>query len=57
MVRRKYYPGWLCYFVVKTWRPLYRTWNEHFARADRFIELIILDEDTFQRWQRKYEIY
>ena len=45
--RRKYCKGWLCICVVKKWRPIYKRWNEQFAKADNLVEWIILDEEMF----------
>jgi len=42
--------GWICYCIVKTWRPIYARWNQRFAKADNLAEWVILDEETYQKW-------
>lgn len=49
-LRRKYRKGWLCICIVKRWRPIYRRLNEQFAQAKNLVDWVIIDEETFLKW-------
>lgn len=51
--RKKYRKGWTIFCLVKTWRPIYATWNARLASADNLAEWIILDEQTFTEWRER----
>lgn len=45
--RRKDKKGWLCFCIVKTWRPVYTRMNAWFAKEAQLAQWVIVDEDSF----------